>query len=192
MSAAPAKSSRRWMIAAAAAMVLTCAVVLAWVSRSPAIPPADGDPVQIARFVRTDAYERLPEADKRPYMKALRKNLDRVATAHRAGQLTRKEYEEAYLNTWMERRLDQMEDFYKVPAAQRQQRLIAEYVKKNKSSLSSSRPSAAAELPKPDDATEENFEDDRVATWPPEEQAKWQQYRQAVKKAKDAAKSQAG
>lgn len=181
-----------WVIALVVLIGLGTAVAV-WALRSPELPSPTSDVVALAKFVRTEQYKKLPEADKRPYMKTLRRSSDALAAAHRAGQISDKEYQAAYLNGWFERKLDDMEEFYSTPADKRAQMLVREHVKKVKESAAkapASKPaSALPEPPKPNDELEDDFVEDRVETWPPEERAKWEEYRKAAKAAKEAAKT---
>lgn len=169
-------------VGAAAVLLLLMGGWAMWQS-----PPApEGDPVDLAKFVATSRYEALPEEDKRPYMKLIRSGMDEIAAAARDGRLTQQEYEAAYLNAKLERRIDDMKDYFSHPAATRQKVLAAEYRKK----ASSSKPATAGgdEPPQPDDETEDDYFEKRVEQWPPEEQEKWEEFRRARKKAKEAAK----
>ncbi len=156
--------------------------------RAAEAPPADADLVTLANFVRSDEFEQLPEAQKRPYMKTLRKNLDELAQAQMAGKISLKDYHKAYLNAYMERKLDHMEEYYSLPADRRMPLLAAKYAKKERESAKAAPATGNAEPPEPDELMEEDFTEDRVETWPPEEQAKWEEFRKAVKQAKEAAK----
>lgn len=184
--------NKKWMAVGAAAIVVVFGGVAVWALalRADELPATtETDLVKLANFVRTDAFRELPEAQKRPYMKTLRKNTDELAEAAQSGRISQRDYEEAYLNAYFERKLDQMEEFYGLPADRRLATFTAEYVKKNQE-----KPKPAATAPagkpgplKPDEEVEDDWVDDRVATWPAEEQTKWAEYRRVLKQAKTAA-----
>ena len=175
----------KWL---AAAGVLIAGVAIAfWSLRSPKPPPPTADVATLAKFVRTDAYKKLPEDQKRPYMKSLRKGMAQLADARNQGQISQNDYEAGYLNAYLERKLDDMDEFFKIPEAKRKQVLLAEYVKKNRTKPATAASSSTP--PHPAEDKEEHFVDHRVEKWPPEERAKWEQYRHAIKEAKEAAKN---
>jgi|SRR5688572_8788825 len=189
MSSQTRTNSKKWLVVVAAVVVLAAAAgVVAWAMRSPEPPAPTADVAALAKFVRTSAYNDLPEAQKRPYMKALRKGSKELIRARNEGRISQNDYEEAYLNAYFERKLDDMEEFYEIPEAKRKQVLLAEYVKKNREKTATTAASAP-EPPKPDEEKEDDFMEDRVETWPPEERAKWEEFRKAVKEAKQAAKN---
>src|SRR5688572_8317139 len=180
-------NSKKWLIVGAVVLVAAAGMVL-WAMRAPEPPPATADVATLAKFVRTSQYNALPEGQKRPYMKALRKGSKELVAARNEGRISQNDYEEAYLNAYMERKLDDMEEFFEIPEAKRKQTLVAEYVKKNREKVATTAASAP-EPPKPDEEKEDDFMEDRVETWPPEERAKWEEFRKAVKEAKQAAKN---
>jgi hypothetical protein len=175
---------RRYGWAIGVAAVVLVAVVV-WASLPSRGPDPKSSPIKLARYVNTSDYKALQEADKRPYMKALRSATPQITEAFRNRQISQQEYEAAYLNAWMERQLDHMGDYFKQPAAKRDQFLLVEYVQKAKAPAASS----TAKAPEPSDAAEEQFIKERLAQWPQEQRAKWEEYRSAVKRAKEKAKT---
>lgn len=184
-------SNRKWMTIGVTAIAVAFGAVAVWALalRSDEPPaPAETDLVTLANFVRSNEFKRMPEAQKRPYMKTLRKNVDALAEARQSGRISQGDYEEAYLNAQLERKLDQMEEFYSLPANRRLAALTAEYVKKGREKPKPAIAAAAKpEPPKPDDEVEDDWIDDRVQTWPAEEQTKWAEFRRVLKQAKTAA-----
>src|SRR5687768_1481756 len=180
-------NSKKWLIVSALVLVAAAGVAV-WAMRSSEPPAATADVAELAKFVRTSEYNNLPEAQKRPYMKALRKGSKELIRARNEGRISQNDYEEAYLNAYFERKLDDMEEFYEIPEAKRKQVLLAEYVKKNREKTATTAASAP-EPPKPDEEKEDDFMEDRVESWPPEERAKWEEFRKAGKEAKQAGKN---
>lgn len=174
---------RRLLLLLALAVVLGAGGVIAAVLlRHPKEPPAGSDLVTVAKFVASSDFRDLPEARKRPYMRTLRAQQKELSQAREDGRLTSYQYEEAYLNAWLERQLDHMDDFFKTPAAQRQSKLVEDAVRKAKA------PRPATEPYRPDDTRENKFMDRRLSSWSAAERVRWEEFRQAVKKAKEAAK----
>jgi hypothetical protein len=143
--------------------------------------------VTLAKFLTTSRYQSMEDADQRPYMKAARKNLDVAATALANGQIKQDEFFAIYLNGYLERKIGDMHDYFALPAAKREETLLKEYQQKAKApAAATSKPSDRA--PKPDDKAEKDFLDDMTKGWPSEQRAQWEEFRQAVKRAKEAAK----
>jgi hypothetical protein len=177
------KRQQQGLLAVVAVVVLAGAALAAWKFFGTSRPKADADFMTVARFVGTSDYRQLSEAQKRPYMKTLRANMPALIQAMQQGKLARRDYDEAYLNVWMERQLDHMGNYYKLPPDRRAPYLLEEATRKAKASKGS------AEEPRPDPKVEDDFIDARVNGWSPEEQSKWQEYRKAAKAAKEKAKS---
>jgi hypothetical protein len=180
------RKNRNWVFAGILALVAAAAITI-WATWSPKPTPPTADVAALAKFVRTSQFNKLPEAEKRPYMKALREGMSQLVEARNQGRISQNDYEAAYLNAYLERKLDDMEEFFQLPEAKRKQVLLAEYVNKQRAKPATVSASTATP-PQPDEQKEEDFVDDRVETWPPEERAKWEEYRKAVKEAKLAAK----
>ena len=154
-------------------------------------PAPESDPVTLARFVAGREFDAVPELEKRPYTKAVRQHLEEIAGAFRDGRIDEKTYFAAYLNAYVERKLDGMEEYFASPATKRDAALTQEYARKTQqASASDAKKSAKLSdtLPKPSEELEDDFIDERVETWPPEQRAKWEEYCQAVDRAKNAAK----
>ena len=182
-----ARNNSKWLVVGGVVVVIAAAVAF-WAMRSPKLPSASDDPAALAKFVRTSQFNKLPEAEKRPYMKALRKSMAQVTEARNQGRISQNDYEAAYLNAYLERKLDHMDEFFSMPEAKRKQALLAEYVKKNRAKPATTE--ASASVPSgPEEQKEDDFVQHRVKKWPAEEQAKWEEYRKALKEAKQMAKN---
>jgi hypothetical protein len=180
------KTQKTIGLVVAAVLVVGAFVGAALVMRSSPPPAPQDDLLELVKFVKTDQFERLPEIEKQPYMKRLRSGADQLRALRAEGKITQFQYEQAYLNAWMARQLDNMEEYYSLPAAVRQQKLLAKYSKP------STGPSAPKDPYEPNEETEDDFIKQRIATWTPEMRQQWDEYRTAVKAAKSAAKARAG
>lgn len=179
------KSAAVYVVAGAAGLLLLLASVWAmW----PSTPGPEGNLLEVAKFVASARYDALPEPEKRPYMKKVRSDMDQIAAAAQEGRLTQQEYEVAYLNSKLERRMDDMQDFFSHPAASRLKVLTADYAKKSASSKSAK--PQGVKLPEPDGQTEEDYFQRRVAYWPAEDRGKWEEFERARKLAKNQSRKQ--
>src|SRR4051794_14487885 len=177
MAAKTAGSSRKTMlISGAAVVVLAVASIAAWKMRPVKMPPLSSDPITIAKFVSSPDFDRLREPQRQPYRIALRARTKELAAGLQSGQLTREQYDEAYLNGWLARQIDHMGDFYRLPIASRQQAWNEYYTKKMKQ--------PSAKEPQPPHEVEKAFLQRVTRNWDEDEQAKWDQFRQATKNAK--------
>ena len=110
---------RRPWLAALASLAVIGVVVLAWKLLSGPPPPPPSDPVALAQFIASPQFEKLPAEQKRPYMKLARRQMKQIETLRREEKIDKRSYRLAYAAAWMERRLDDMEDYYKQPPAKR-------------------------------------------------------------------------
>ena len=173
------KSSAKTIWITAGALALAIACIAGWKLRPVKLPPLNSDPIVLAKFVSSPDFERVNEQQKRPYRIALRAQTKELAAALKTGELTREQYDEAYLNGWLARQMDHMGDFMRLPIASRQQAWNDYYVKKLKQ--------PAAKEPQPAHEVEKAFLQRVVSTWPQDEQEKWEDFRQATKAAKKTA-----
>jgi hypothetical protein len=163
-----------------ASLALLIAAAAWWALYGRPLPPTNADVVTLARFVNTSRFSHLQEKQRRPYAKTLRNNLNQLAEAHAAGRVSDAEYEQAFLCGWMDRQIDHMHDFYRQPPGTREQYLRAEHTAKLKNPKGS-----AAPVP-PRDA-EAEFVEKWISGWDADKRAEWEEFRQASKRAKQAA-----
>jgi hypothetical protein len=175
----------------AASLVVLVVAVVAWKLRKPKLPSPSDDVAVLAKFVRTDQYKDLSEADKRPFAKALRHRSAELAAARAEGRISDKDYAAGYLNGWFERKLDDMNEYFATPADKRKATLAKHYAKKVRTAATapSATAPASADVAAPDGEAEDSFVKHRVSTWPPEQRAKWEEFKKATKEAKELAKA---
>lgn len=207
--------------AIAAAAVAACGAVLLVLGLSGVMggPTRGEDPVALAKLVAAPEFAALPAEQKRSYMRRVRKHMKQIEAARRAGDIDKRAYRVAYVCTWMERKLEDMEDYYKTPAARRQAWLDEELggadggggdggARTMSASGSASRgggkTTAAAGVSSDggllyDDEEgkakleeeKDDFEDEFLQTWTPHGRRQWEEFRAAYKKRRDALKAKA-
>jgi uncharacterized membrane protein len=191
-SRVPRTSGTRLAVLIIASVLLTGGLAAAvWFRGAGSRPSPESDPATLARFVAGGQFQDMPEMDKRPYTKAVRQRLEEIAGAFREGRIDEKTYFAAYLNAYVERKLDGMEEYFASPATKRDAALTQEYARKTQQAAAGDAKKSAKlsdTLPKPSEGLEDDFIDERVETWPPEQRAKWEEYCRAVDRAKNAAK----
>ena len=94
--------------------------LIVWAANRNSPPPRADDALAIAHFVASPEFAQLSADQRRPYMQGARKRLPEIAAACREGKIDRRTYRKAYLCSWLERRLEDMQDYYQRPAAKRQ------------------------------------------------------------------------
>ena len=162
------------------------------------------DPVAVAKFINSRDFKESPADGRRPYMKAARKLQQQIAEARRSDSIDKQTYRAAYLASWMERRVDDMEEYYAKPAAKR--RAYIDEMLGHPAAAgtgTSAKVAAAAQSPPPtakpkggantsllydeDDAADEQefeamkdrFEDNFLDAWPPQRKEQYKQFRRA-------------
>lgn len=176
-----------------ATVALVAIGIWAIASRSTAPDPASSDPVELAKYVATDDFEKLPPDQKRPYMKRVRQTMKQITDARREDRITKQQYRAAYVCAWMERKLDDMDAYYAIPAARRAAAVDKELRSKQKKSAGPTKPDDSEKLLYDDpegrqkfEEMKDDFEDDYVDALPPELRQHWEQYRQDYKSRRDA------
>jgi hypothetical protein len=180
-------------------------VVLVAALRARHGPVSGADGVALAEFIRTPAFAALPAEQRVPYMNGIHKQMPEIEAARREGRIDHKAYRDAYIANWMTRRLDDMDDYYKQPPARRTawlDRQFADDEKKAKAAGPATAPSTAEEV-SPDggllyknaeekakfDAAKEDFEDDFLKHWSPDERKRWDTFREQYKARRERSKA---
>ncbi len=160
--------------------------------------PSLDDPVAVAEFINSGAFKALPSDARRPYTKAARKHQKGIEEARRAGRIDGRTYRAAHLASWIERRVDDMEEYYARPVAKRRAELDEMLL--DKPTRPAGGTSAKTAAPSPpggskesdtsllyeDEADEaqfeamkDRFEDDFLDNWPPQRKEQYKQFRRA-------------
>lgn len=205
--------------AIAAAAVVVCGAVLLVLGLSGVMggPTRGEDPVALAQLVAAPEFAALPAEQKRSYMRRVRKHMKEIEAARRAGDVDKRAYRAAYVCTWMERKLEDMEDYYKTPAARRQAWLDKELggaggegagrpasASASASSTGGGADAAAASVSSDGgllyddeegkaklDEEKDDFEEEFLQTWTSQGRRQWEEFRAAYKKRREAIKAKA-
>ena len=210
---------KAWAIAAAA--VVACGAVLLVLVLSGVMggPTRGEDPVALAKFVAAPEFAALPAEQKRSYMRRVRKHMKEIEAARRADDIEKRAYRVAYVCTWMERKLEDMEDYYKTPAARRQAWLDKELggsegggggggarpASASGSASGGGGKATATAVVSSDggllyddeegkaklEDEKDDFEDEFLQSWTPRGRRQWEDFRAAYKKRRDALKGKA-
>ena len=178
----PAKRNTKaiWITGAVLRVAGGCAAAL---KMRPSSPPAlSADTKTLAKFTATPEFERMEESQKRGYRSALRTKMKELPQLLNSGAISRAEYDQAYLNAWLARQIDAMDDFYRLPISTREQQWTDRYREKSKAPKQPG--AAAAEPPEPAEEVEDAFLHKTLATWDAEERSKWEEFRTVTKRAK--------
>jgi hypothetical protein len=190
-SAAGASQRRALLAAVCVAGVLLIIGAIVWLQTDRG-PVKGDDGVALAKFIRTGEFERMPSEQRLPYMHSIRQQLPVIEAARREGRIDTKTYRDAYLASWMTRRLDDMQDYYKIPAAHRAAWLDRQL--SDKKSVSKAQP-VREENVSPDggmlykdakekakfEAAKDDFESEFLDRWTPENRKRWEEYRTQYK-----------
>jgi hypothetical protein len=156
-----------------AALVVVAALV-AWKIWPRHLPPAS-DTVAVAKLTSSSDFASLPEAKRREYIRALRKNSEALATALSSGKLSQAEYDTAASYAWLARQLDHMENYFELPAGTAREKFVAELAEKSRKSGPSSAPAIS------NSKARDKIIDLWMADWAADRKAQWEEYRKASK-----------
>jgi len=120
----------------------------------------------------------LPEAKRREYIRALRKNSDTLATALSSGRISQGEYDTAASYVWLARQLDHMENYFQLPAGAPRDRFVTELAEKSRKAGPTSAPAIA------DSKTREKVAELWMTDWAADRRAQWEEFRKASKSKK--------
>src|SRR5438105_7202100 len=110
----PVKSStsRRWMVVAAAFVVVAATVGIVIASRGGAEPRLNEGTTVLAKFVSTKDFDRLPFEKQRLYYKVLDDRGKELDDAFKQGRLTEAEYRNALEAAWLGKHLNRVEKYF--------------------------------------------------------------------------------
>jgi hypothetical protein len=170
-------SSRRVPIGIVVVALIAVVALVAWKAWPRHLPPAS-DTVAVAKLTNSSGFASLPEAKRREYIRALRKNSEALATAHSSGKLSQLEYDVAMSYVWLARQLDHMEEYFELPAGAPRGKYVTELAEKSRKSGPSSAPAIR------DDKTRDRVSDLWMTDWAADRRAQWDEYRKASKSKK--------
>src|SRR5678815_2491419 len=170
---------RRVPVGIVVGLLVLVAAVIAWKAWPRHLPPAS-DTVAVAKLTNSSTFASLPEAKRREYIRALRKNNEALATALSSGKLTRAEYDTAASYAWLARQLDHMEGYFELPAGPARDKFVAELSEKSRKAGPSSAPAIT------DTKARDKIVDLWMADWATDRKAQWEEYRKVSKSKKGA------
>jgi len=170
-------SSRRLPMGIVAGVLIAVAGVVAWNMWPRHLPPTS-DKVAVAKLTNSSQFASLPEAKRREYIRALRKNSEPLASGLSTGKLSQAEYDMAMSYVWLARQLDHMEGYFELPAGAQRERFLHELAEKSRKAGPSSAPAIANEK------TRQKVTDLWMADWASDRRAQWEEFRKASKSKK--------
>jgi hypothetical protein len=183
MSAGASGRKRLWGVVALCATVAIVAAAVFWPRST---PKPSGDVVKVAKFVHEPRFLEVPEADRRPYIEALRKKSHELDKALAAGRLTKAEHEVAQSYAWFARQVDHVEEYYRlVPGPAREKYWEARMAKYRKPKEAGS--SSSDDGPEVDDDKRDEIVGRWLAQWEPDRRRQWDEYRKLSKEKKKLA-----
>ena len=157
--------------------LVVLALLLGWRPwRAAPAPRPDGDPVAIARYAATDGFGRLSEAERRPYLEAMRSSSTVIARARDRGALTKAEYDVARQNVWLVKKLEEVEQYFALPAGPRRVQHVDRLVRADEARRARAGAAAAA-----DELGLEAFLRARRSAWPEELNRRFGEYSAAMR-----------
>jgi hypothetical protein len=111
-------------------------------------------------------------------LSTLRKNADAISRALTDGKITKDEHDLAKHNIWLERQLDKMDDYYKLPPGAARLKyldgLVQSKLEKRKG------PQKPKDPNDPDTDDDSAFMDKRKELWPQDMEDRWDNYLDAL------------
>ena len=162
-------------------------------------PGGNGNPAKLSEFVNTNDFQNMSFEKRELYMKMMHARKDQIVKSYTDGQITVEEYQKDLLMAHLGKNLADMRKYFSKPiGAQRLKYLDKEVSKKLTKDEAIKHDPAAKQIDDEQNALKDDAaERAEIATWPPEVQSEYTQYRQALsdqkklrkdsKKAKEAA-----
>jgi hypothetical protein len=171
------QTSRRLPMGIIAALLVVIAAAIAWKFWPRHLPPAS-DTVSVAKLTNSSDFAALPEAKRREYIRALRKNSDALNSALSSGKITQAEYDNAASYVWLARQLDHMEGYFELPAGAARNKFVSDLAEKSKKAGPSSAPAVT------DTKAHEKVAELWMKDWAADRRAQWEEFRKASKSKK--------
>ena len=174
------KSKTFALIGMAAGIVLIAVVgISVWAtgSRGDDTPRPDADPVTIAKFLTSQRWAKLDEPQRRLYMKTLRQKSDEISDALSRGKITKEEHDLAKHNIWLERQLDKMDEYYKLPPGPARVKYLDDLVARKIEKRKNPQPPNPND---PDTDDDSPFMEARKEEWPQEMEQRWDNFLDAL------------
>ena len=181
MNAGTMKPKGLWGVVAVCAVLAIVAAAVFWPRSA---PKPSGDIVKVAKFVHEPRFLEMAEADRRPYVEALRKRDNEVDQALASGKLTKAEHLTAQSYAWFARQVDHVEEYFRLPPGAARDKYwegrMAKYKKPKEAG-------AADDGPEIDDDKRDEIVERWLAQWEPDRRKQWDEYRKLSKEKKKQA-----
>ena len=158
-------------------VLMAVAAAIAWKVWPRHLPPAS-DTIAVAKLANSSDFASLPEAKRREYIRALRKNSDALASALSSGKISQAEYDTAASYAWLARQLEHMREYFEIPAGAAREKFVAELAEKSRKAGPTSAPSIA------DSKARDKVVDLWMSDWAADRRAQWEEFRKASKSKK--------
>jgi len=176
-AATESQTSRRLPLGIVAVVLSVIAVAIAWKLWPRHLPQAS-DTVAVAKLTNSSDFASLPEAKRREYIRALRKNSDALVSALSSGKISQAEYDTAASYAWLARQLEHMREYFEIPAGAAREKFVAELAEKSRKAGPTSAPSIA------DSKARDKVVDLWMSDWAADRRAQWEEFRKASKSKK--------
>jgi hypothetical protein len=185
----PARPNRRkpLFVAAGVALMLLGGISL-WAVAREGQPRLNDDTESLVNFVASKEYAKLPFPRQAEYMKVLedRDDNDELETAFEAGRIGEREYRAALMEAWLGQQLKRSEKFVALAPGGPRDRYIRDLLDKKDAKKARKASRAKADDGRVEVKRDKAVEDVRIAAWPADARARYEQYRRAYDAQKDA------
>ena len=181
------------LLGASAAVLLVCSLTL-WAMIRDDRPRLNDDTVSIVKFVTTRNYQRLPLGERAEYMLVLedRDDNDELKDLFNGGRISEGEYRAAIEEVWLGQQYKRSQKYSTLPPGPARVAYVRGLVHKKlekdarKAAKSASGKKNNKDEPSDSVKRDESTEEARIAEWPTDARAKWEQFRAAYKTEKEA------
>jgi hypothetical protein len=144
-------------------------------------PRLNDEPAKLGQLAATKDFQRMPFEKREVYMKMMDAKKQQIIQAHASGQMSDDEYQKALEAAQLGKRLDEMNKYFAKPPGSARTAYLDKLVNKKETKQQATKRDAAAKQQQKEEDIWRSKEDEdaEVATWPPEVQTKYNQFRQA-------------
>jgi hypothetical protein len=183
------RRQQKLLIAGIGGGALVVALTLLFVFRpwKRAEPPRlTAEPAKLGALAATPDFQKMPFEKREVYMKMMDAKKSQIIQAHASGQMSDDEYQKALQAAQLGKRLDEMNKYFARPPGAARTAYLDKIVNKKETKQQTAKHDAALK----EQEKEENIwrskteEDAEIATWPPEVQTKYNQFREAYQERK--------
>jgi hypothetical protein len=176
----------------AAALVVTLTLLLIYRPWQKPVPKLGGEPSKLGEFVGTADFQKLNFEKREIYMKMASAKKDEIAKSYAEGRLSLEDYQKSLLAAHLGKRLDDMRKYFAKPMGPARLKYLDKLVaKKDAKKQAHEHDPAAKEIEDEQDLLKDPAaESAEIATWPPDVQAKYKEFVDALGERKKAYKAE--